>query len=94
LRHRSLDDLLRDGSSDATGIRTAADEPAFLISTSGTTAEPKGVLYSDRALCGHLPGFLPSQLGVNYNAAMLEPIARDIAPAIGWNAKRLRETVG
>jgi alkanesulfonate monooxygenase SsuD/methylene tetrahydromethanopterin reductase-like flavin-dependent oxidoreductase (luciferase family) len=28
---------------------------------------------------------VPSQLGVEYNAAMLETIARDIAPAIGWS---------
>jgi alkanesulfonate monooxygenase SsuD/methylene tetrahydromethanopterin reductase-like flavin-dependent oxidoreductase (luciferase family) len=27
---------------------------------------------------------IPSQLGVDYNAAMLETIAREIAPAIGW----------
>ena len=27
---------------------------------------------------------VPSQLGVEYNAAMLETIARDIAPATGW----------
>ena len=27
---------------------------------------------------------VPSQLGVEYNAAMLETIARHIAPAIGW----------
>ena len=55
--HRSLADLLRDGSPAAPGIRTAADEPAFLIYTSGTTAEPKGVLHAHRALFGHLPGF-------------------------------------
>jgi alkanesulfonate monooxygenase SsuD/methylene tetrahydromethanopterin reductase-like flavin-dependent oxidoreductase (luciferase family) len=30
---------------------------------------------------------VPSQLGVEYNAAMLEIIARDIAPAIGWRPK-------
>jgi alkanesulfonate monooxygenase SsuD/methylene tetrahydromethanopterin reductase-like flavin-dependent oxidoreductase (luciferase family) len=30
---------------------------------------------------------VPSQLGVDYNAAMLETIARDIAPAIGWSAR-------
>ena len=30
---------------------------------------------------------VPSQLGVDYNAAMLETIARDIAPAIGWSPK-------
>jgi alkanesulfonate monooxygenase SsuD/methylene tetrahydromethanopterin reductase-like flavin-dependent oxidoreductase (luciferase family) len=27
---------------------------------------------------------VPSQLGLEYNAAMLETIAREIAPAIGW----------
>jgi hypothetical protein len=30
---------------------------------------------------------VPSQLGVEYNAAMLETIAREIAPAIGWTSK-------
>jgi alkanesulfonate monooxygenase SsuD/methylene tetrahydromethanopterin reductase-like flavin-dependent oxidoreductase (luciferase family) len=30
---------------------------------------------------------VPSQLGVDYNAALLETIARDIAPAIGWSPK-------
>jgi alkanesulfonate monooxygenase SsuD/methylene tetrahydromethanopterin reductase-like flavin-dependent oxidoreductase (luciferase family) len=29
---------------------------------------------------------VPSQLGVDYNAAMLRTIAREIAPAIGWQA--------
>jgi alkanesulfonate monooxygenase SsuD/methylene tetrahydromethanopterin reductase-like flavin-dependent oxidoreductase (luciferase family) len=37
---------------------------------------------------------VPSQLGVDYNAAMLETIARDIAPALGWNPKRVPEPVG
>jgi alkanesulfonate monooxygenase SsuD/methylene tetrahydromethanopterin reductase-like flavin-dependent oxidoreductase (luciferase family) len=30
---------------------------------------------------------VPSQLGVEYNAAMLETIAREIAPAIGWSGR-------
>jgi alkanesulfonate monooxygenase SsuD/methylene tetrahydromethanopterin reductase-like flavin-dependent oxidoreductase (luciferase family) len=30
---------------------------------------------------------VPSQLGVDYNASLLETIARDIAPAIGWRPK-------
>jgi alkanesulfonate monooxygenase SsuD/methylene tetrahydromethanopterin reductase-like flavin-dependent oxidoreductase (luciferase family) len=34
---------------------------------------------------------VPSQLGVDYNAAMLETIARDIAPAIGWSPARVTE---
>ena len=37
---------------------------------------------------------VPSQLGVDYNAAMLETIARDIAPAIGWSPKNVPEPVG
>jgi alkanesulfonate monooxygenase SsuD/methylene tetrahydromethanopterin reductase-like flavin-dependent oxidoreductase (luciferase family) len=30
---------------------------------------------------------VPNQLGVDYNARMLETIAREIAPAIGWSPK-------
>jgi hypothetical protein len=37
---------------------------------------------------------VPSQLGVDYNAAMLEIIARDIAPAIGWEPENTPERVG
>jgi alkanesulfonate monooxygenase SsuD/methylene tetrahydromethanopterin reductase-like flavin-dependent oxidoreductase (luciferase family) len=32
---------------------------------------------------------VPSQLGVDYNAAMLETIAREIAPAVGWSPKHV-----
>lgn len=34
---------------------TAADDPAFLIYTSGTTAEPKGVLHAQRSAWGRRP---------------------------------------
>src|SRR5262249_35949060 len=37
---------------------------------------------------------VPSQLGVDYNAAMLETIAREIAPAFGWRPKALAASVG
>jgi len=37
---------------------------------------------------------VPSQLGVDYNAAMLETIARDIAPAFGWHPKNVVEAAG
>jgi alkanesulfonate monooxygenase SsuD/methylene tetrahydromethanopterin reductase-like flavin-dependent oxidoreductase (luciferase family) len=33
---------------------------------------------------------VPNQLGVEYNARMLETIAKDIAPAIGWRPARER----
>src|SRR5581483_6983166 len=36
---------------------------------------------------------VPSQLGVEYNAAMLETIAREIAPAIGWSSKTISDPV-
>ena len=37
---------------------------------------------------------VPSQLGVDYNAAMLQTIARHIAPAVGWAPRRVPETIG
>jgi alkanesulfonate monooxygenase SsuD/methylene tetrahydromethanopterin reductase-like flavin-dependent oxidoreductase (luciferase family) len=36
---------------------------------------------------------VPSQLGVDYNSRMLETIARDIAPAIGWRRENTPELV-
>jgi alkanesulfonate monooxygenase SsuD/methylene tetrahydromethanopterin reductase-like flavin-dependent oxidoreductase (luciferase family) len=37
---------------------------------------------------------VPSQLGVEYNARMLETVARDIAPAIGWSPTAAAAAVG
>ena len=36
---------------------------------------------------------VPSQLGVEYNAAMLETIARHVAPAVGWAPPAAAERV-
>ncbi|WP_283134723.1 AMP-binding protein [Rhizohabitans arisaemae] len=42
---------------------TAADDPAFLLFTSGTTGPAKGALHAHRMLLGHLPGVeLPHNL--------------------------------
>jgi alkanesulfonate monooxygenase SsuD/methylene tetrahydromethanopterin reductase-like flavin-dependent oxidoreductase (luciferase family) len=37
---------------------------------------------------------VPSQLGVEYNAAMLETIVREVAPAIGWRRAQALDPVG
>jgi acetyl-CoA synthetase len=37
-------------------VETAADDPAFLNFTSGTTGNPKGALQAHRSMLGHMPG--------------------------------------
>jgi acetyl-CoA synthetase len=47
---------LARASSDCTPEITAADDPAMMVYTSGTTGQPKGALHGHRVLLGHLPG--------------------------------------
>lgn len=49
-------DLIARASSAHTRIQTLAEDPAIIVYTSGTTGNPKGVLYAHRTLLGHLPG--------------------------------------
>jgi len=48
--------LIEAASSDHTAVDTLAEDPAIIVYTSGTTGNPKGVLYAHRTLLGHLPG--------------------------------------
>jgi acetyl-CoA synthetase len=46
-----------EGARDTfTNVDTAADDPAFLNFTSGTTGNPKAALQAHRSMLGHLPG--------------------------------------
>jgi acetyl-CoA synthetase len=48
--------LLARAASAFTPVATAADDPALMVYTSGTTGPPKGALHAHRVLLGHLPG--------------------------------------
>ena len=48
--------LLARAASAFAPVATAADDPALMVYTSGTTGPPKGALHAHRVLIGHLPG--------------------------------------
>ena len=57
---RPWETLLEKASCHFTPVDTAADEPALLVYTSGTTGPPKGALMPQRVLLGNIPGFVHS----------------------------------
>jgi acetyl-CoA synthetase len=52
----SLHASLESARDTFTNVDTAADDPAFLNFTSGTTGNPKAALQAHRSMLGHLPG--------------------------------------
>ncbi|MGF0539687.1 AMP-binding protein [Agrobacterium sp. ES01] len=54
---RAFHELTDNQAADFAVAETAADDPALMIFTSGTTGSPKGALHGHRVLAGHIPGF-------------------------------------
>jgi acetyl-CoA synthetase len=52
----SLLEAIEKARDSFTNVDTAAEDPAFLNFTSGTTGNPKGALQAHRSMLGHLPG--------------------------------------
>ena len=57
---QSWEALLEKASSHFAPVDTAAEDPALLVYTSGTTGPPKGALMPQRVLLGNIPGFVYS----------------------------------
>jgi acetyl-CoA synthetase len=54
------DELLAKASRGFSAVDTAANDPALIVYTSGTTGPPKGALKAHRVLIGNVPGFVHS----------------------------------
>ncbi|HRD75744.1 MAG TPA: AMP-binding protein [Hyphomicrobiaceae bacterium] len=54
----SLATLMDAAAHTTVSNNSAAEDPAYLLYTSGTTGNPKGVLHAQRVVIGHLPGVM------------------------------------
>ena len=69
-------------SAPADYAETAADEPAYLVFTSGSTAEPKGVLHGHRVVIGRRP-MADDWLGLKEDDVVLHAGALNWTYALG-----------
>lgn len=53
--------LCDNASNHFISAKTAPDDPAMMLFTSGTTGQPKAALHGHRVLAGHMPGIQLSQ---------------------------------
>jgi acetyl-CoA synthetase len=69
---------------------TAADDPAYMIYTSGTTSQPKGVLHAQRAAWGRRP-MVEGWLGLTGTSNNCRPVA---IPLVGAPQIRFKDATG